>query len=439
MVPSVLTMYRLFFICFLALMTSGFEAFSQSLAAKKRIYGIVIKGGHVIDPKNNINEVMDIATEIAPPTQKGQPVVEPKIALIAKNIDTTLALQVVNAKGMYVSPGLIDLHTHVFYGHSKNDYLGNGSIAVIPDSYTFRTGVTTVVDAGGAGWKTFQTFKKNIIDLSSTRVLSMLNIVGEGMRGGEYEQNLDDMDADKTAAAALENKDYVVGFKLAHFGKADWTPVERLTRAGRTANMPVMVDFGSGNQSLEELFFKYLRPGDIYTHSFCYVPGVREPIIDTETKLVKPFVRKAQQTGLIFDIGFGSGSFDYRTAIPAMKQRFYPNTLGTDLHASSINGAMKDQMNVFSVFLAMGMDIPSIIKASTWTPAITIKRPELGNLSPGAVADITVMSIRDGDFGFKDIVGYRQEGKQRFECQLTIKGGRVVYDLNAISTKPYLQ
>ncbi|HQS50716.1 MAG TPA: hypothetical protein PLN99_02375, partial [Daejeonella sp.] len=120
-------MYRLFFVCFLTLTVSGFEVYSQSLAAKKRIYGIVIKGGHVIDPKNNINEVMDIATEIAPPSIEGQPAVEPKIALIAKNIDTALALQVVNAKGMYVSPGLIDIHTHVFYGHSKSDYLSNGS------------------------------------------------------------------------------------------------------------------------------------------------------------------------------------------------------------------------------------------------------------------------------------------------------------------------
>ncbi len=439
MVHSVFIKYRFFFLSFLLLSVSGFEAYSQDPVSKKRIYGIVIKGGHVIDPKNNINEVMDIATEIASPSINGKLGAEPKIALIAKNIDTALALQVVNAKGMYVSPGLIDIHTHVFYGHSKTDYLSNGSIAVIPDSYTFRTGVTTVVDAGGAGWKSFQTFKKNIIDISATRVLSMLNIVGEGMRGGDYEQNIEDMDSEKTAATALANKDYVVGFKLAHFGKADWTPVERLTKAGRIADMPVMVDFGSGNQSLEELFFKYLRPGDIYTHAFCYVPGVREPIIDTETKIVKPFVRKAQQNGLIFDIGFGSGSFDYRTALPAMKQGFFPNTLGTDLHASSINGAMKDQMNVFSVFLAMGMDIPSIIKASTWTPAITIKRPELGNLSQSAVADITVMSIRNGDFGFKDIVGNRQEGKQRFECQLTIKGGKVVYDLNAISSKPLLQ
>lgn len=412
------------------------DAFAQVKKSSERIYSIVIKGGHVIDPKSGLNEIMDIAIEIPKAQLNTQSNTEPRIALIAKNIDTALALQVADAKGMYVIPGIIDIHTHVFYGPSRSDYLSNGSISVVPDSYTFRTGVTTVVDAGGAGWKSFQTFKKNIIDLSLTRVLSMLNIVGEGMRGGDFEQNMDDMDAEKTAAAALENKEFVVGFKLAHFGKADWTPVERLTKAGRIADMPVMVDFGSGNQSLEELFSKYLRPGDIYTHSYCYVPGVREPIIDTKTREVKTFVRKAQQKGLIFDVGFGSGSFDYRTAIPAIKAGFYPNTLGTDLHASSINGAMKDQMNVFSVFLNLGMDIPSIIKASTWTPAQTIKREELGNLTVGGIADIAVLSMREGKFGFKDIVGNRQQGDHRFECQLTIKGGKVVYDLNAIASKP---
>lgn len=423
-------------ILLLLLFASGSRLLAQGQNSKQKIYGIVIKGGHVIDPKSNLNELMDIAIQTAPANRQGQSALEPRIVLIAKNIDTALAIQVVDARGMYVTPGLIDIHTHVFYGPSKNDYLSNGSISVVPDNYTFRTGVTTVVDAGGAGWKSFQTFKKNIIDISATRVLSMLNIVGEGMRGGAFEQNMDDMDADKTAAAALENKEYVVGFKLAHFGKADWTPVERLTKAGRMADMPVMVDFGSGNQSLEELFFKYLRPGDIYTHSYCYVPGVREPIINTETHEVKPFVRKAQQNGLIFDVGFGSGSFDYRTAIPAIKAGFYPNTLGTDLHASSINGAMKDQMNVFSVFLNLGMDIPSIIKAATWAPAQAIKREELGNLTVGGIADIAVLSMRKGNFGFKDIAGNRQPGDRRFECQLTIKGGKVVYDLNAIASKP---
>lgn len=394
----------------------------------QKIYSIVIKGGHVIDPKNNINELMDVA--IQPARQPGQ---EAKIALLAKNIDTALAVQVVHARGMYVTPGLIDIHTHVFYGPSRTNYLSNGSIAVVPDGYTFKAGVTTVVDAGGAGWKSFATFKKNIIDLSETRVLSMLNIVGEGMRGGNYEQNINDMDAAKAAAAAIENKEYVVGFKLAHFKNADWVPVERITQAGKMANMPVMIDFGSGNLSLKELLLTYLRPGDIYTHTFIEAPKSKDPIVDFETRQLRPFVMDAQKKGIIFDVGFGSGSFNYKQAIPAITSGFYPNTMGTDLHSESIIGAMKDQLNMMSIFLGLGMDIPTIIKAASWSSALAIKREELGNLSPGGIADIAILSMRQGQFGFRDIAGNRQGGTQKFECEMTIKGGKIVYDLNAIA------
>ena len=407
---------------------------AQSQSSTNRIYSILIKGGHVIDPKNNINELMDVAIEPARPAADGQPAREARIALLAKNIDTALAAQVVHARGMYVTPGLIDIHTHVFYGPSRTNYLSNGSIAVIPDGHTFKAGVTTVVDAGGAGWRSFDTFKKNIIDLSETRVLSMLNIVGEGMRGGAYEQDLNDMDAGKAAASAIKNKEYVVGFKLAHFKNADWTPVERIVKAGNIANMPVMIDFGSGNQSLEELLFKYLRPGDIYTHTFIEAPNSKDPIVDFETHQLRPFVKAAQKRGIIFDVGFGSGSFNFKQAIPAIKSGFYPNTMGTDLHSESIIRAMKDQLNVMSIFLFLGMDIPSIIRSASWSSAQAIKREELGNLSPGGIADIAILSMRKGDFGFRDVAGNKQTGSRKFECEMTIKGGRIVYDLNAIAT-----
>lgn len=422
---------------FLLLLTVLFfvgAARSQSQIPVKRPYSIVIKGGHVIDPKNNINELMDVAIEPARPASDGQPAREARIALLAKNIDTALAAQVVHARGMYVTPGLIDIHTHVFYGPSRTNYLSNGSIAVIPDGHTFKAGVTTVVDAGGAGWRSFDTFKKNIIDLSETRVLSMLNIIGEGMRGGAYEQDLNDMDAGKAAASAIENKEYVVGFKLAHFKNADWTPVERIVKAGNIANMPVMIDFGSGNQSLEELLFKYLRPGDIYTHTFIEAPNSKDPIVDFETHQLRPFVKAAQKRGIIFDVGFGSGSFNFKQAIPAIKSGFYPNTMGTDLHSESIIRAMKDQLNVMSIFLFLGMDIPSIIRSASWSSAQAIKREELGNISPGGIADIAILSMRKGDFGFRDVAGNKQTGTLKFECEMTIKSGRIVYDLNAIAS-----
>jgi dihydroorotase len=195
-------------------------------------YQMVIKGGHVIDPKNNIDELMDVAVQ------------DGKIAKVAKNIDATGARQVVDAKGLLVVPGLIDIHGHNFYGTRPNSYLSDGLTAVDPDSFTFRVGVTTIVDCGGPGWKNFHVFKENIIDHSKTRVLAFMNIVGEGMRGGAYEQDTSDMNAALTAQTALNYKEHVVGFKVAHYAKRDWIPVDRAVEAGNITGMPVIIDFG---------------------------------------------------------------------------------------------------------------------------------------------------------------------------------------------------
>jgi dihydroorotase len=408
---------------------------TELLAQVQRPYSILIKGGHVIDPKNNINEIMDVAVQAAQPAFNGQAAQAARIARVAKNIDTAMAVQLVDAKGMYVTPGLIDVHAHVFYGPHRENYLSNGSVAVVPDGHTFKAGVTTVVDAGGAGYKSFDLFKKNIIDLSQTRVLSLLNIVGEGMRGGNYEQDINDMDVDQAVAKALANKEHIVGFKIAHFKAADWRPIEKITEAGRKANMPVMVDFGQGKLSLEELFTKYLRPGDIYTHVYTELP-IREPIVDIQTRKLKAFVPAAQKRGILFDVGFGGGSLDFRQALPAIQAGLFPNTMGTDLHSQSVVGAMKDELNMMSIFLAMGMDTHSLIKAATWGSAQAIKREDLGNLSEGGIADIALLSMRSGKFGFSDIAGNRQNGSQKFECEMTIKGGRIVYDLNSIASTP---
>ena len=407
------------FISILCLITFFYNVNAQS-------YSIVIKGGLVIDPKNGINEVMDIAIQ------------DGKIASVAKNINATGAEQVINAKGLIVAPGLIDIHGHVFAGTQPDRYLSDGNGALMPDGYTFRVGVTTIVDCGGAGWKNFPVFKKNVIDVSQTRVLSFLNIVGEGMRGGAYEQDARDMDSKMAAYVAKQNKKDIVGFKVAHFENAEWIPVDNAVAAGKLAgDIPVIVDFGGDDShaplSIEELFFKHLRPGDIYTHTFTELQR-RDPIVDFKTRQLKPFIKNAQARGIVFDVGFGGASFAFDQALPAIKAGFYPNTISTDLHTGSMNNAMKDMLNVMSIFMTMGMEVPAIIKASTWAPAQTIKREELGNLSVGSVADVAILGIREGNFGFFDRIGHKETGTKKFECQATIRNGKMVYDLNGITT-----
>ena len=184
------------FILFIALFVSSLKA--QEI-------DILLKGGHVIDPKNNINTLMDVA------------ITDGKISQVAANIDVNNAELLVDVSGLYVIPGLLDIHSHNFFGTEADAYLSNSFTALPPDGFTFRTGVTTVVDVGGAGWRNFRTFKEQTIDNSKTRVLSFLNIVGSGMKGGAIEQNVDDMDAKLTAMVARQFSEYIVGVKLAHY------------------------------------------------------------------------------------------------------------------------------------------------------------------------------------------------------------------------------
>lgn len=391
------------------------QAFSQN-------YDIVIKNGHVIDPKNNIDEIMDVAIDSG------------KIAMVAKNINAGNASQVVNAEGMYVTPGLIDIHTHDFWGTEPNHQYENGNLAIQPDGFTFRNGVTTVVDAGSSGWRTFPAFKAQTIDVSKTRVLAFLNIVGEGMRGG-YEQNENDMDPKMSALVARQYKDIIVGFKLAHYEGHDWTPADRAVKAGNLAGgIPVMVDFGGSQPplSIEELFLNHLRPGDIFTHCFAELNS-REFIVDTSTNKVKPFVWEARKKGIVFDVGYGGISFAYSQGIPAVKEGFYPNSISTDLHVGSMNAAMKGMLTTMSKFLAMGQDLKAVITESTWNPAKEINHEELGNLSVGSGADVAILNLRNGKFGLFDYTGYKLETDKKLECEMTIRDGRIVYDLNGIA------
>ncbi|HMJ61830.1 MAG TPA: amidohydrolase/deacetylase family metallohydrolase [Bryobacteraceae bacterium] len=388
-----------------------------SFAAAQAQYDLLIQGGHVIDAKDRISAVRDVAIR------------DGKIAAVAEHIDPASAVKTVSAKGLYVTPGLIDIHVHVYASTGEaHSYAGDNS--VFPDGYTFRVGVTTVADAGCAGYKNFEDFKEHVIDRSKTRVLAFLNIVGAGMRGPKYENNLADMEAQPAADMAKKYPGLIIGIKTAHYSGPEWTPVEHAVEAGTLANIPVMVDFGANKpeRPITVLLGQKLRPGDIYTH--CY-SGLRNEL-DVSGHVNQGMI-EGRKRGVIFDVGHGGGSFAWRIAVPMTKQGFWPDSISTDLHISAMNSGMKDILNVMDKFLALGMTVDDVIARSTWNPAREIHHDELGNLSVGSPADVAILRVERGRFGFTDMYGARMDGAQKFVCELTVRNGKVVYDLNGIS------
>src|ERR1700761_8829828 len=399
---------------------AGALVFAQSTAPA---YDLLLNGGHVLDDKNHIDAVMDVAIK------------DGKIAQVAPHIASSQALKTIDVKGLYVTPGLIDLHVHVYAGTGeRNSYAGDNSVP--PDGFTFRVGVTTVVDAGCSGWRNFEDFKDRIIDRSKTRVFAMLNIVGSGMRGGRYEQNIVDMDGVATAAMALKYPQTIVGIKTAHYEGPEWTPVEQAVIAGTKANIPVMVDFGRNwpdRRPLHDLLTKKLRPGDIYTHMYSGLRNEQDPVTLGPSK---GFI-EGRKRGIFFDVGQGGGSFKWSLAVPMIKDGFIPDSISTDLHVTSMNAAMKDELNVADKIMALGVPLKEVVAEMTSHPAREIKHEELGNLSEGSIADVAVLRVETGKFGFTDMINKRFDGTQKLICELTIKDGKVVYDLNGISADPW--
>jgi len=391
-------------------------------AAAQSPYDLLLQGGHVVDAKNHISEVRDVAIK------------DGRIAEVASHIDPAKAAKTVDVSGLYVTPGLVDIHVHVYAGTGmRGAYSGDNS--VYPDGFTFRSGVTSVVDAGSSGWRNFPDFKDRVIDRSQTRVMALLNIVGKGMGGeAKIEQDVTDMDPKATAEQAGRYRGTVVGVKSAHFRGPEWTSVERAVEAGTLANIPVMVDFGEfrPERPYQDLVLKKLRPGDISTHM--YLGAV--PMLD-DSGTVRPYLFEARKRGVIFDVGHGAGSFLFRQAVPAMRQGFMPDSISTDLHITSMNAGMKNMLNVMSKFLNMGMPVDDVIGRSTWNPAREIKHEELGNLSVGSDADVAVLRLVPGDFGFVDVNGARFRGHQKLICELTVRNGKVVYDLNGITREDW--
>jgi dihydroorotase len=401
-----------------ALLCLAQAGFAQVTATAR--YDLLLRGGHVIDAKNNISAVRDVA------------IAGGKIVAVAERLNPADAVKTVDVTGLYVTPGLVDMHVHAYTGTGeRNSYAGDN--AIYPDGFSFRSGITTMVDAGGAGWRNFEDFKDRVIDRAQTRVLAFLNIVGAGMRGARYENNLEDMSPGPAAEMAQKYKGLIVGIKCAHYSGPDWGPIERSVEAGTKANIPVMVDFGDNRPATRpssELWTKKLRPGDIYTHSYS---GVRDE--QDASGHVNPAMFAGRKRGVLFDVGHGGGSFAWRIAVPAIKEGFLPDTISTDLHVGSMNSGMKDLPNVMSKFLALGLPLDDVVRLTTWAPARVIGHEELGNLSVGAPADVTVLSLQNGRFGFTDSYGAKLESNRKLVAELTIRNGKVVYDLNGI-TRP---
>lgn len=384
-------------------------------------YDLVLKGGHVIDPKNGIDAQMDVA------------IAGNKIAAVAAGISASQAKKVVDVRGLYVTPGLVDIHTHLFFTTGAGGaWAGDESIQ--PDAFSFRTGVTTMADAGSAGWRGFETFRHFVIDRAKTRVFAFINISGLGMLTDAAEQEKSEFQPEEVARLAKKHRDVVVGVKSAHYQKPDWTSVDRAVEAGKLAGIPVMVDFGwfLPERPYWQLVTEHLRRGDITTHCF------RAPVpwVDEHGKLYA-YLRQARKRGVIFDVGHGGGSFVFRNAVPAVEQGFYPDSISTDLHGGSMNAGMMDMPTTMSKFLAMGEPLAEVIRESTVNPAAEIQHPELGHLSAGAAADVAVWELRSGDFGFYDAAGGKLSGKQRLICQLTVRDGKIAWDRNARAAEDY--
>src|SRR5436190_4401427 len=390
-------------------------------------YDLLLKGGHVVDPANHLDAVMDVAVS------KG------KIAAVEKDIPASQAGKVVNVSGLYVTPGLIDIHFHIGHGGAPLNWFAPearahiGPLGIPPD-LALQSGVTTLVDAGTAGTETFLQEKEEVIDHAKVRVLAFLNIVANGMNGG-LEQSVDQMDPKLCAETIKKYPDIIVGVKTAHFWTEEpwdavhipWSAVDRAIDCGNMTNEPVMFDFWPRpERTYADLILKKMRPGDIHTHVFAQ----QFPIILPDGKL-NPIMAEARARGVIFDVGHGAGSFWFRNAVPAVKQGFVPDSMSTDLHTG--NYTVLSMNNVMSKFLAMGVPLEDVIRRSTVNPAKEIHRPELGTLSIGKDADIAVLEEQHGPFGYIDCGVARMDGNVKLVARMTVRAGKILYDPSGLS------
>jgi dihydroorotase len=411
----------------LVITAASLLGFSSPNAAQAPSYDLLLKGGHVIDPANNVDALLDVAVAAG------------KIAAVQKDIPAGQAKKVVDVKGLYVVPGLIDIHYHIGHGGAPLDWFtAQARVHLqplgVPADLALVSGTTTIVDAGTAGADTFLLEKEEVIDRAQVRVLAFLNVVANGMEGG-LEQSVDQMDSKRCAETAMKYSDIIVGIKTAHYwtqGAWDgehtpWAAVDRAIACAEAAKIPVMYDFWPRpERPYSDLILKKARPGDIHTHVFAQ----QFPIILKDGK-INPILAEARKRGVFFDVGHGQGSFWFRNAVPAVKQGFVPDSISTDLHTGDYRTV--SMTNIISKFRAMGVPLSDLIRRSTVNPAHEIHREDLGTFSIGKEADIAVLDEQHGKFGYIDCGLAKMNADVQVVARMTIRAGRIAYDPSGLS------
>ena len=377
-------------------------------------FDLLIKGGEVVDPGGGRQGMLDVAIK------------RNRIAAVDPNIPEESAFRVINAHGQYVTPGLVDLHTHVYHGAT---FWG-----ILADPVAARSGVTTWLDVGSAGGYNFPGFREFIVQPSTARIYALLNISSIGLTATTYElANLDYCDVDLCCKLIDINRDIALGIKARiDRNTTRGTGIEPLIRARAAADrceVPLMVHVGGGPPALEEVL-KHLKPNDIITH--CFTGGDMR-VIDSGGKL-REDARRVWESGVIFDIGHGAGSFSFETAEQLIDAGYKPDVISSDIHQLSIHGPMFDMPTCLSKFLALGMTFEETIRASTVRPAEVMgMQNEVGTLKPGALADVALFRLDEGDFTFYDVHMNPRQGKTLVRNTLTIINGR---ELAVTADKP---
>jgi dihydroorotase len=372
-------------------------------------YELILRSGHVIDPSQGVDGVVDVAFSGG------------RVSKVGPQLKGNPGTEIRDVSGLIVTPGLIDLHTHVYWGGT--------SLGIDAEQFCRDSGVTTAIDTGSAGPGNFAGFRKHVIEPSQVRILAFLHVSHAGIFGfsdrvmvGESEELrlLNPLDAVHVADA---NRDLIVGIKVRvgrhASGNSGTVPLDIALQVAEEVGLPVMAHIDHPPPSYEEVIER-LRPGDILTHAFRPFPNSPATVQGT----VKRAVLEARQRGVLFDIGHGKGSFAFKTARAMLANGFLPDTISSDVHALCINGPAFDQVTTLSKFLCLGMPLKQVIAASTSNPAMALKRPELGSLKPGSPGDATILSIKQGSFAYMDVVGERLTGERRIICEGVVIGGR---------------